>query len=357
MFDIPLYDTPRFQEFLSKQAQSIYSIYYRFSGVPNSIDARNATSKDMELNPLPSFISSIPKGIKKFCLLNTRVLLPTCYETQSLKEIETSVSTYYYNNWLDGLIVTDFMFLRSLSETLPFEVVQSIEIVPSINMGISSVSQAQSILSHIESMGFPMPPKLVLDRSLNRQPKILEQIRKWQDESYPNLKITLLVNEGCLPYCPLKVSHDCLISIFNQSYSDSNAPLHVFRNFGCRAYMANEYYHYLTSPILRPEDLTYVEPFYDVIKIAGRTHSDDFIMKCFDAYAHESWNGNLIELIDTAFPLRSECCIDNSRIPKNFYSRTSTCDLNCNRCGYCKRVFEDAVVKIEKDNTAKTPNN
>jgi len=339
LFDIPLYASPKFSEFIERNPSSIYSVYYRIPETPRGMDARNFRTPDLESDQVLLSLCALPDAIRKFGLLNTRVVSPAFYESDEGSKLVSIITRLHEEGLLDGLIATDFMYLHWLATALPSEVVRTLEVVPSVNMGIHNIAQAQIVLSYITSLGFSLPSEIILDRSINRQPRILENFRQWQQKTYPLMKVTLLVNEGCLPHCPIKVSHDCLISYFNQADIDNDLPLNVFRKHGCKGYIEDKFYYYLTSPILRPEDIAYIEPHFDVIKIAGRTHSENFIFQCINAYKARRWAGNLLEIIDTAYPIREKCFIDNDRIPSDFYLKTSTCTLDCDQCGYCQSVY------------------
>lgn len=60
-----------------------------------------------------------------------------------------------------------------------------------------------------------------LDRSLNRDMNMLRQMQKVR-KKYPNLILSLLVSEGCMPHCPFKVEHDTMNKNIGWSYWDEH---------------------------------------------------------------------------------------------------------------------------------------
>ena len=142
-----------------------------------------------------------------------------------------------------------------------------------------------------------------------------------------------------MPHCPYKDSHDIYISLFNQRNEES--ALKLFRENACLATYKKEW-HYLASPFIRPEDIKYISDNVDILKIAGRTHTYNFIIDTFYAYLKRSWKGNLLQLIDTSYPISEKVIVNNPSIPKQFYNKTSSCSLDCKKCGYCKKVFGKA---------------
>lgn len=344
LFDIPFYVNEEYIKFINNNQYDINSVYYRLPVNNHAIDARNAMSEDIPSIEEHIGLGKITRNIKKYGLLNTKIITPDLYTNAKVDEINKVIHFLFKENILDGIIVTDFMYLQKLRSRLSSDLASEIEVVPSVNTRMKSIDQILYILAHIQKIGFKLPEKIILDRSLNRKPEELKKIREWQRLKYPTTKIEIIVNEGCLPHCPYKDSHDVFISLFNQSKEVS--VLNIFRKNACLSTYKEEW-HYLTSPFIRPEDIQYVDEYVDILKIAGRTHTYDFIIDTFHAYFKRSWNGNLLQLIDTSYPVSENVNINNSTIPENFFNKTSSCDLDCKKCGFCEKVFNKAKSKSE----------
>lgn len=337
-FDIPFFVNEEYAKFIKNNQYNISSVYYRLPVNRDALDARNAISEDIPSIKEYIGLGELTSNIKKYGLLNTKIVTPDFYTNAKVDEINKVIRTLFNKNMLDGIVVADFMYLQKLRSRLPNGFASEIEVVPSVNVRLKSVDQISYFLEHIQKTGFKLPGKIILDRSLNRKPEKLTEIRKWQRLKYPTTKIEIIVNEGCLPHCPYKDSHDAFISLFNQS--KERDILNTFRENTCLSTYKKKW-HYLTSPFIRPEDIKYIGEYIDILKIAGRTHTYDFIIDTFHAYFKGSWNGNLLQLIDTAYSISENVNINNSTIPKNFFSKTSSCGLDCEKCGFCEKVFKE----------------
>ena len=72
-----------------------------------------------------------------------------------------------------------------------------------------------------------------LDRSLNRDMDMLRKIQPVR-KKYPNLILSLLVTEGCMPHCPFKVEHDTMNKTPDWNYWKHHG------NLTCKIWRHNE---------------------------------------------------------------------------------------------------------------------
>jgi collagenase-like PrtC family protease len=84
----------------------------------------------------------------------------------------------------------------------------------------------------------------------------------------------------------------------------------------------------------------------DIFKISGRSHPIGWIKRVLNAYLNESWDGNLMEILDCPRELESHYYIDNKELD-NVIEQWKRCDKFCNRCNFCKELSEK-VVKVRQ---------
>ena len=198
----------------------------------------------------------------------------------------------------------------------------------------------------IASTAFRPPGKLILDRSLNRDRKALASLFSFCRTRYPEVKLELLANEGCLPHCPFKPAHDAHIALVNMGLAPEMTH-GLNRDFGCRRYLEKEPWRLFQSPFIRPEDLPVYEKVVDVIKICGRTLGTGFLRNAVSAYLRGSHKGNLLDLMDTMEWLAARLSVANHELPLDFLDRLSTCAMECDRCGYCRELFARHASDLE----------
>ena len=150
----------------------------------------------------------------------------------------------------------------------------------------------------------------------------------------------MLVNSGCLRFCPGQIFHDNLIAHCEET-GEGIEPAKDFNPHVCwRLYEGKRNAaEILKSTWIRPEDVCHYEGLVDVCKLATRQHSHP--RSVISAYVNEKWDGNLLELLEPGlaaafFP----DWIDNSRFPVDFWERSGKCLNGCTGCGYCEDVLK-----------------
>jgi len=228
--------------------------------------------------------------------------------------------------------------LVALGEEAP-DLVRYLEAIPSINFMITSLEQLHILLEIIDNAGFRAPGKVTLDRSLNRSPARLEDTANKIKNSYPNILIEILVNEGCLNHCPFRATHEALIGSANV-FTDTGYDTHYLNeNLACIRLLRESPYRILSSPFIRPEDLQLIPREIDVIKLCGRTLGSSFLMQCIQAYETGKYTGNLFEVLDAANWMKSHWLLDNTSLPADFHATMSSCNQVCSSCTLCRQLF------------------
>jgi collagenase-like PrtC family protease len=99
----------------------------------------------------------------------------------------------------------------------------------------------------------------------------------------------------------------------------------------------------IISPWIRPEDIKEYAEITDVFKIGGRTHYTNWILNCVKAYTDESYDGNLMDLLDCPKDLKDLYYISNRDLDGAMIDHWKNCPTICADCGFCRDLTEKAV--------------
>lgn len=350
-FDIPYFPTSEYNSFVVKNKDYISSLYFtgfsylfadaRYSRLPSNLNEDDLINQLIELNSL------LPeKSIKRILLLNTRVHVPSYYNTDNTKNTLNILDRLLQNNIIDGIIYNDQYYINYLSKQSG-EICSQLEAIPSINWMFDNIDKVNQFHLYLSNTKFKNPSKIIIDRSLNRNISHLK-IFIDQIKSSFNVDIELLANEGCLYQCPFKVSHDCYISLTHNCSSFSNMNYGMMNvDFGCIDFLRKYPYLIFRSPFIRPEDINQYENMCNIIKLAGRTGGYQYVMRLLDIYKSRKYTDNLMDLMDSTRYLNNKLFIFNDALPLDFINNVGFCDKSCFKCGYCESLFNDKnIVQI-----------
>ncbi len=207
----------------------------------------------------------------------------------------------------------------------------------SVNMEISSSEAMDFIKEHFDSF--------YLRREYNRSlPEILKA-RAWCDGN--GKELYMLANSGCLSFCPVHNLHDNLVAHEEEIMKRDNA-FDFHSICGERLSKQETMYSLIKDTnFVRPEDIHLYEGLFDGAKLATRVNPRP--MQILHAYMNGKFTGNLAELLEpdhskSIFPY----VIENTLIPHGFGEQVINCKKNCSECGYCKKVFENSLRKINQ---------
>jgi len=334
--DVPFLPDQTYIEFLNSNSKYIDTLHFSLMGAnrlnnrvdPQSIDNLDTTVQMVEKVSVKN----------KYLLLNSLFYGPELLtKKEYLRNLIDCIERCAEAGVLKGIIYCDQFLLQSLSSEAP-ELARSLEAVPDTNTMLDSPAKISSHLAYIGETNFRQPGKLTLDRSLNRNLDKLTDTVDWCRKGYPDIKIELLANEGCLPFCPYRSSHDAYIALGKHEGDDNS--FHINNKFGCRQLLKKQPYRLLQSPFIRPEDVDSYLSHADTILICGRSKGVDFLQKVISAYVAKSYNGNLLELLDSMNWLSRQLYIENSALAFDFANMLSVCNNRCNSCGFCIELFQ-----------------
>lgn len=219
---------------------------------------------------------------------------------------------------------------RTFSDSLP--------IVASVNMRIGTV-QAMAQLSGMFD-GF------YLQKEQNRNLETVQVLKEWCDAH--GKRLYLLANSGCLAYCGFQTFHDNLVAHESELTQREN----VSDGFPAPCW---KYLHglpqedalttFLQGSWIRPEEVRFYEPYVPEMKLATRMHSRPRMVLA--AYVRGRFTGNGMDLTEPSYsPLFCGTILDSTRFPDDWGTHALHCTHNCEACGFCRRVAQQAAVSV-----------
>jgi len=179
---------------------------------------------------------------------------------------------------------------------------------------------------------------IIVDRSLNRD---LDTLRKMSDYAKSrNIKITMLVNEGCIVDCKWKQWDDLIISQ-TQDGDDREFTDKVHSELGCISHFKTTPGEWLKTAFTLPNDLDKFNGLVDVIKLAGRGFPVDRWYRVVNAYQTKSGNVQFGEILSTTGDLSLARTTVNEITDLGFNELTNNCKTVCGiECNHCDKVYE-----------------
>ncbi len=334
--EVPFLPDEDYIALLNRHAAHIEAVHY---GLP--VDAVQDARVRLRRADLDAFVEALRRtrvAGRCYLLMNSRFHLQDSYLDDGRLERTVGVLQRLLSaGVVRGIVFADAYFLAALSHFSP-QTARELEAVPSINFMIDDIHKLQETLGIVDDTAFRLPRKIILDRSLNRRPEALARLAEESRRRWPELRIGLLANEGCLYQCPFKLTHDALIALANQAAAVDT--FRINRDLGCVRVLSDQPRRLFRSPFIRPEDVKRYAGRADFVKLCGRTLGPAFLGRVLQAYVAGRYTGNLLELMDSMHwmaPLRH---VANECLPADFLERLSACDGNCGDCGYCGDLLE-----------------
>lgn len=339
-FEVPFEPDEAWVETLAPRLPHIRALYFGLHMRPG-LDARYQT-RTCSPERLTGLLGQLP-GPRRHALLNAAFQPATRYSDAGfLGELAGTIDTLRSAEALDALVYADALLLRALGEHAP-SVCHGLPAQPSVNLGLDSPAKVRAHLDFLAATPFAPPQSLIADRSLNRRPTALAELRAWLLAALPGTELGLLANEGCLRHCPFKPAHDAVTAAASH-FGGAEACWPALREQGCLRLLAGEPWKALASPFIRPEDADAALSRADFLKLCGRGRPPGFIARVLDAYAARNGGDDLFSLMDTLAELAVLWKLDSSRLPAGFAATFAACPLDCATCGRCRALFDGSAV-------------
>lgn len=282
-------------------------------------------------------------GVPVYGLLNSRFHPPTAYADDGLRPVAKRLEHLLDAGVLHGIVVVDFYYLRALSNFAP-DVAASLVAVPGVNCLLDSEATVRSWITYAaETTRFRPADKVVLDRTLNRDPERLALVSRKVKRKFPGLSLELLANEGCLANCPFALAHASHMAAQTGNLLADADALDRNATLGCLELFLDNPQRLLASPFIRPEDADVYEGLVDGLKLCGRTRGPRIMADIVSAYLTRRSPDNLLDLLDAPEVLANVLEIRSRELPADFAQRMSSCRGVCQGCGQCADFAPRAV--------------
>ncbi len=335
LFNAPVIPDERIIEILNRNADSFYSCHFGLYRA--DFDDCRHRLEFLETDRWIELLSSVRIG-RKFLLVNSRAhAFGAYFDSEHLRSVIGTLRSLLKAEVIDGIVFTDAYYLQALSD-VGGEEASELEAIPSVNFLLDTFDRIAGLFEFIASTRFKLPRTLLLDRSLNRRPDDLRTVSARCRNAFPNVKLELLANEGCLYHCPYKLTHDCHISMRNTGQALDTRRIN--RELGCMRTLQRAPSRLFQSPFIRPEDVEAYEPYADVLKLCGRTLGADFLQRVIEAYVDRKYSGNLLDLLDAMDGTAEWLHVSNELLPPDFLKRLLSCSRECSACSCCRELIE-----------------
>lgn len=265
-------------------------------------------------------------GIKVHYLVN-----PSTYSNEFYKQVPELID---YISEIDADIVTlNNTYLLRAGIIKDFQTSKpTLELKNSVNNLVRTLKDF--VFMHKE-LGLT---SIIVDRSLNRDLDTLKKMRDYADQH--GIKITMLVNEGCIVDCKWKQWDDLIISQTKEG-DDRKLTDKIYIDLGCVSYFKTQPGEWLKTAFTLPNDIDKFKGLVDVIKLAGRGFPIEQWTRVVDSYQKRSGNIRLGELLSTKGDQMLSNTVVNQLTDLGFNELTKNCKTVCGtECNHCDKVYD-----------------
>ena len=328
-------ETLPFSSIVKNYAQSIEEVYFAWTDIPSGRSMIGGFDGyfDYQLqNVLIEELKLIKQlGIKLNLLFNAN-----CYGEDSVSQVLKGKVCSIIDFLAESGVGVDSITTASpaIAYMVKTEYPQ-IEIKASVNMKISSV-KGMSYVSHLFD-------SFCVAKECNRNLKTLKTLKNWAEEN--NKKITILANSGCMRDCSGQIFHDNMVAHEAEIAKQKNID---FLPYMCWNHLkdSKNFVSVLQNTWIRPEDIDNYEGLADTVKLATRSHQLPGMV--IGAYTRRKYFGNLLDLFEPGYsPAFAPYIIDSTKIPQDFWVKTTNCNKDCTNCNYCDKVLKDSLLIAE----------
>ena len=330
-------DDNSFLDSIIRYRERIYEVYFAFGDFANGRSRSDLVEGllPFEADQKTFFDLAYLKehGISLNLLLNA-----SCYgrESQSrafFHKIGDTVDFFVSRLGLRSVTTTSPLIAKFIRENF-----EGVRVRASVNMEIGSVEGMEYLADRFDSF--------YMKREVNRDFRMLRRLKHWCDEN--GKELFMLANSGCLNFCSSHVFHDNLVAHENEISAMDNAYLYKGTCWEYLSRPENRYALVARTNYVRPEDIGLYEGLVTAAKLATRVNASP--ERVLTAYMEGKHIGSPLELLEpnhagAVYPLY----LDNRLFPSDFAERVGNCTKECEKCGYCKQVYEKVTINLEEN--------
>ncbi|GEM_PF-122155 len=325
----------RFMPLVRQYHPYLYEIYFPWPWIGNARESHGDAEKKFQ-HMLPELLECRQKyGLKLDLLANA-----TCYKEDAMtekqhKDFIAQLSRMKECGLLPDILTTTSPYLANITRRHFPE----IETRASVNMRLNSTLAIKYVSENFDSF--------YICRDIQRD---LGTVRHFSDWAKKNgKKMCMLVNSGCLRYCPWQTFHEMLLSHNYMKALNETNHVNGLQPVLCANLIAEKKYEeILRGSWIRPEDLRQYEPYAEVFKLS--TREVDFPDLVLKAYTSRDYDGDLNKIIDPGFhDSLNPYIFSNKLFPKEWSEGkiAGSCANNCTHCGKCTEVLNKVMIRDE----------
>ena len=223
---------------------------------------------------------------------------------------------------------------------------------PRIAVSVSVTNRIDSVATARiwEGMGVD---RIVIDPMKNRDFELLRGIRK-----ATNCELEVMMNTVCVYGCPFLNYHYNIFAHGSQEEDAKNPRQHQLATsylvLKCEQMKLTDFSEIIKSPWVRPEDIKiYRDLGIGFFKLKGRAAPTSMTLATAKAYAEESYEGNLLDIVPLIPTSRGDearilvdppIYVDNKKLDGFLdFFRSSKCRTDCHTCNYCQGIAKKVV--------------
>lgn len=234
---------------------------------------------------------------------------------------------------IDAVTISDPLALKEFKRRFPKK-----DLHASVIMSLDSAEK----VDYMVGLGLR---GVCLPLNSNRDGATLDRVRDLK-RRHPFLTVKLMANQDCRASCVFAPWHYLLLA---QSAVPPASPSREHESaYACTGECmapCTKPEELMQVPFIRPEDVAFYRKkgWADMFKLVYREYESKLLRRIYAAYFAGSCDGDLFELVQTAYARRAETVIANAAIPPEFVARVTSCDKNCLTCSYCRDVAETVL--------------
>lgn len=203
---------------------------------------------------------------------------------------------------IDIVTVSDYILARDIKKA-----------IPEILLECSSIAAIEDPV-HAEYWADIGTDIIVISPTFNKNIESIKRLRK----QLGNVSLKLMVNQDCLPSCPMRRGHNNM-----QSHGDDGEMMQKL----CESILDNNPWLWYSSTFIPPKYLDYYDDYVDSYKLVDRKYPTDKIIKAFGAYCG-----------DHRYQKKADKW--NQRIPEEVFQKVIHCEKYCKQCNFCFNYYQ-----------------
>lgn len=249
------------------------------------------------------------------CVLFNDILQGMPYNNEDLKGKVPKIQRYL--EYIDEKRLTDYVCIANpyMLELINWKRMQNLKVKASVNFQIKSEKTVR-MLNNIVKEYFPdgRLAEVEIQKDLLRDIGKIREIREALD---PSVKLSIIINEGCLCGCPYQIVHQIHSATIHGEDVAGYHERFQFSNARCKRILATEPWLFLDANWILPRHIEKYQGVVDSFKLTDRVDSTDVIVRKVKAYFLNDYDKENINTIITLMQ-EEKWCFPEKLLPDDF---------------------------------------